>query len=331
MILLWKELQSFLWTLFDILYCLVFHKYLDFPISKTSVLYDSKSIGEGAYSLVYKGFDKYDSRKRYAIKKIFVQSSEFEHIVLVEIEAFQRFQHPNIMTMVDHTRVLESNRSVAYLLFPYMNRGSLRDVLNDVLAGRTQRAPLVQILRDFRDICAAFNVLHSNAPSYIHQDIKPENILISDRGVPLLADFGSVRPAEVTIASRMDSIRVSEEAASFCTASYRAPELFDPPTGIQLDSRTDVWGIGCLLFAWWYGYSPFESEFIGNTIRVVECTSLRVLSGIPTKASPTAEDQVISNLVREFVQPEITHRPYTRDILVRLDEIIGLITDPHSV
>ena len=43
---------------------------------------------------------------------------------------------------------------------------------------------------------------------------------------------------------------------------YRPPELFDPAVGSVLDCRTDVWSLGCLLFAWWYGNSPFESEFM---------------------------------------------------------------------
>ena len=43
---------------------------------------------------------------------------------------------------------------------------------------------------------------------------------------------------------------------------YRPPELFDPAIDMVLDCRTDIWSLGCLLFAWWYGYSPFESEFV---------------------------------------------------------------------
>ena len=48
--------------------------------------------------------------------------------------------------------------------------------------------------------------------------------------------------------------------------------------------RTDVWALGCLLFAWWFGYSPFECEFYGQAIKVVECSSLRVLSSVPRSA-----------------------------------------------
>ena len=72
----------------------------------------------------------------------------------------------------------------------------------------------------------------------------------------MLTDFGSVRLANLTINTRSDSLQLADEAAQYCTMSYRAPELFDPPRSSSLDSRTDVWGIGCLLFSWWFGYSP---------------------------------------------------------------------------
>ena len=102
---------------------------------------------------------------------------------------------------------------------------------------------------------------------------------------------------------------MAEDAASHCTASYRAPELYDPPQGSTLDTRyyaeicvslsttfvncryigieivtlylfysynlhqscctrTDVWSLGCLLFAWWFGHSPFECEFHGDLVKV---------------------------------------------------------------
>ena len=111
-----------------------------------------------------------------------------------------------------------------------------------------KRINLYDTLVDFAAICSAFNVLHASNPSYVHQDIKPENILIDDDGTPLLTDFGSVRLANVTVNTRADALKIADEAAQYSTMSYRAPELFDPTRGSVLDSRTDVWGIGCLLY-----------------------------------------------------------------------------------
>jgi len=213
---------------------------------------------------------------------------------------------------------------------------------------------LVSTLTQYLKICNAFNMLHTHTPAaYVHQDVKPENILISapsctsytdstgraraqyssfsssspspsssyvdnmnnssdssahgmmmmadddveggtfsgnsngnsssssggsgtdkwygGHGEPLLTDFGSVRLADVSITSRTDSLRVADEAAQFCTVSYRAPELFDPPKGSTLDTRTDVWGLGCLLFCMWFGYSPYECTFMQGVIKVADC------------------------------------------------------------
>ena len=60
-------------------------------------------------------------------------------------------------------------------------------------------------------------------------------------GRPLLIDFGSARPAEVVIDSRREALAEQDRAAEFCTANYRAPELWDVPSHCVLDGRIDVW------------------------------------------------------------------------------------------
>jgi serine/threonine protein kinase len=258
-LMIWNYLISILFSL----------KLLHFDNSKISIINDSSNknsniLGEGAFSTVYKVNDR-NGLTKYALKKILIQSIDFENIVKTEIDAFCRFKHPNILTLIDYNiNNKEKGNRIAYLLFPLINAGSLRSIINNrIEVGKNggtwhkiRKFNLYDVLEDFASICSAFNVLHSYNPSYVHQDIKPENILICNDGTPLLTDFGSVRLANVTINTRSDSLKVADEAAQYCTMSYRAPELFDPPRGSSLDSRTDVWGIGCLLFAWWFGYSP---------------------------------------------------------------------------
>ncbi len=82
--------------------------------------------------------------------------------------------------------------------------------------------------------------------------------------------------------------------------------------------RTDVWAIGCLLFAWWHGYSPFECELLDYGTKVVECTHLRVLSKIPTRVNPSRDDLIVSSLVESILIQDITNRPFLADIITNI-------------
>jgi serine/threonine protein kinase len=141
-------------------------------------------------------------------------------------------------------------------------------------------------------------------------------------------------------------VYVYVSCGQYCTVSYRAPELFDPPTGLMLDTRTDVWAAGCLLFAWFYGYSPYECEFAeedGNGkggggalrahMRVVESSHLRVLSPVPRRAEDVAsrEDRVLSREVEAILKQHMTERPFLTDVIVRLRNVIDeLMCDSGS-
>ena len=135
-----------------------------------------KVLGEGAFSFVYAARSPTSNRVKYVVKKVFVQSADFERSVKAEVEAFQRFQHPNILQMIDH--IFEDGRrgKIAYMLFPLAKRGSLRMLLNQRIQSNLPRPEMKYIFQDFKSICAAVNTLHTFDPSYVHQDIKPEVI-----------------------------------------------------------------------------------------------------------------------------------------------------------
>lgn len=132
----------------------------------------SSIIGEGAYSTVFKAYDH--KQRVYAIKRMMLQSREMEDIASVEVSAYLRFKHPNIISLLDSVKVPEIGSISIYMLFPYMERGSLRDHLNLVLNGRANKLPLKVILSQFIQICDAVHVMHTHSPGFVHQDIKPE-------------------------------------------------------------------------------------------------------------------------------------------------------------
>ncbi|KAK4151959.1 Serine/threonine-protein kinase [Chaetomidium leptoderma] len=112
--------------------------------------------------------------------------------------------------------------------------------------------------------------------SYAHRDIKPANIMISDSGTdPIIMDLGSVAVSPIPITSRSLAIATQDTAAEHSTMPYRAPELFDVKTGTVIDTKVDIWSLGCTLYACLVGKSPFEmrSDETGGSL------SICVLSG----------------------------------------------------
>jgi serine/threonine kinase 16 len=97
--------------------------------------------------------------------------------------------------------------------------------------------------------------------AYAHRDIKPANIMLSDDWrTPILMDLGSLAPSPTPITSRSLAIAVQDTAAEHSTMPYRAPELFDVKTGSTIDTKVDIWSLGCTMYACLVGKSPFEAR-----------------------------------------------------------------------
>lgn len=112
--------------------------------------------------------------------------------------------------------------------------------------------------------------------AYAHRDIKPGNIMVDDDGEkPILMDLGSLAPSPTPITSRSHALALQDTAAEHSTMPYRAPELFDVKTGSVIDTKVDIWSLGCTMYACLVGKSPFEarSDETGGSL------SICVLSG----------------------------------------------------
>lgn len=95
--------------------------------------------------------------------------------------------------------------------------------------------------------------------------------MIADDGhTPILMDLGSLSPSPTPITSRSLALAVQDTAAEHSTMPYRAPELFDVKTGSVIDTKVDIWSLGCTLYACLVGKSPFEarSEETGGSLSI---------------------------------------------------------------
>ncbi|TVY23278.1 Serine/threonine-protein kinase [Lachnellula hyalina] len=173
--------------------------------------------------------------------------------------------------------------------------------------------------------------------AYAHRDIKPGNIMIDDDGEqPILMDLGSLATSPTPITSRSMALAVQDTAAEHSTMPYRAPELFDVKTGSVIDTKVDIWSLGCTLYACLVGKSPFEmrSDETGGSL------SICVLSGdwrFPDEGAGgkkkaknqagQSEDSGISENIREVVRKclkvEPAERPDVEELMTIVEEVIA--------
>lgn len=304
-----------------------------------------KQIGEGGFAFVYlvqelttDGGDQANGPSPsgdglYAIKKVLVQSEEQAEMVRQEIEVSTLFNHPNVLRLLDSDIIPLKNDGTAnketlmnkeaYLLFPVYKEGTLQDHLTR-MQNEKKSFPKITVLHIFQQICAGLKHMHTHDPPYAHNDMKPGNVLLSlPRNNPpraVIMDFGSARPARRKIENRKQALTVQEWATQHCTAPYRAPELWDTPSECVLDERTDIWALGCTLYAIMYGMSPFEYALgeQGGSLH------LAISNGVvkwPPGPNPPYPDY-LHKFVTWMVNPTVESRPYIQDVCLHVDKLI---------
>ena len=182
------------------------------------------------------------------------------------------------------------------------------------------------------------------AQSYAHRDIKPGNIMIDDAGsTPILMDLGSVAPSPIPVTSQSLALQIQDTAAEHSTMPYRAPELFDVRTGTVIDTKSDIWSLGCTLYACLVGKSPFEmrSDETGGTLSlcvlggdwrfpdegpqgVKRTNSMRHQGQSPNGAgSQTLQiSEPIRDVVRKCLQVEPADRPDINELITLVESTI---------
>ncbi len=158
-----------------------------------------------------------------------------------EIELATKMSHPHILPIYDSG---EADGELYYVM-PYIAGESLRGRLN-----RERQLPLDDALRIACEVADALD--HSHRHGIIHRDIKPENILLED-GQALVADFGIARAVSAVGEGKLTSTGIS-----LGTPTYMSPEqgMADP----NLDGRTDIYSLGCVLYEMLAGQPPFTGR-----------------------------------------------------------------------
>lgn len=152
--------------------------------------------------------------------------------------------HPAIVAVYDTGEAETATGPLPYIVMEYVDGVTLRDIVHNDGPMPPRRA-----LEVIADACQALNFSHQNG--IIHRDVKPANIMISKAGAVKVMDFGIAR----AIADSGTS--VTQTSAVIGTAQYLSPEQ---ARGETVDSRSDVYSLGCVLYEMLTGEPPFVGD-----------------------------------------------------------------------
>ncbi|CAB0034628.1 unnamed protein product [Trichogramma brassicae] len=198
------------------------------------------------------------------------------------------------------------------------NKGTLAQELERRARLREFMKP-VDILNIFLLICDGVKAFHEAKPEPLaHRDLKTANIVLGDNMTPVIMDLGSVAPARVKVCGTQAAQSLQELAAERCSMPYRAPELFQVESYCMVDERTDIWSLGCILYAMCYFKSPFDAVYERG-----DSVALAVISANITfpENSPFNED--MQNLIMTMLKVNPMERPYIYSVIENTHEVLS--------
>jgi len=207
-----------------------------------------RELGRGGMATVYLARDLRHGRT-VAIKLLQpeITTSLTAERFLREIQITAELQHPNILGLFDSG----AEEGLCYYVMPHVEGESLRDRLLWEKQLAVDTAIDVAI-----EVCSALTYAHSRG--VVHRDIKPENILFS-AGHAIVADFGIARAVSEGQRS------ITAVGIPLGTPPYMSPEQAQGLDNI--DHRSDLYALGCMLFEMVAGRPPFVGVSIGKVIQ----------------------------------------------------------------
>ncbi len=206
-------------------------------------------IGEGGFGSVYLAEQEEPVQRKVALKVIKLGMDTKEVIARFDAErqALALMDHPNIARVID-AGATEAGRP--YFVMDLVKGDPIAQYCDKHNLNIRERLEL------FAQVCAA--VQHAHTKGIIHRDIKPSNVLVSmvdGRPSAKVIDFGI---AKATSARLTEKTLFTQDRQLIGTLEYMSPEQAEG--SLDIDTRTDVYSLGVLLYELLTGFTPFDSR-----------------------------------------------------------------------
>jgi serine/threonine-protein kinase len=207
-------------------------------------------IGEGGFGVVYMAEQQEPVRRKVALKIIKLGMDTKQVIARFESErqALAMMDHPHIARVLD-AGATETGRP--YFVMELVKGIPITDYCDKNRLTTTERLGL------FMSVCSA--IQHAHQKGIIHRDVKPSNVMVTLRDgvpVPKVIDFGIAKATE----QRLTEKTLFTEYHQFVgTPAYMSPEQAEM-SELDVDTRTDVYSLGVLMYELLTGTTPFDTE-----------------------------------------------------------------------
>jgi len=208
-----------------------------------------QKLGEGGYGVVYMAEQEQPIRRRVALKIIKLGMDTKNVIARFEAErqALALMDHPNIARVLD-AGATETGRP--YFVMELVYGVKITEYCDQ------NRVSMKERLELFIQVCNA--VQHAHQKGIIHRDLKPSNIMVTMHDgvpVPKVIDFGIAKATEQRLT---DKTLFTSYAQLMGTPAYMSPEQMEF-SGLNLDTRSDIYSLGVLLYELLTGRTPFDT------------------------------------------------------------------------
>lgn len=249
-----------------------------------------EKLGEGGMGVVYKAEDA-KLRRSVALKFLIpemTRDQEAKKRFMLEAQAASALDHPNIATVHE---INETDDGRSFICMAYYKGKTLKEKIE---SGLLHPEEAIQIALQIAD-----GLQRAHDAGIVHRDIKPGNIIITDRGEVKIVDFG--------LAKLVGGTKSTKSGRTPGTAAYMSPEQVQ---GSVVDHRSDLFSLGIVLYEMVTGRRPFSAEHETAIMYLI----VNVDPPAPSTLVPTIP-QNLENIILRLLQKDPTRRYQSASVL----------------